>query len=387
MNHSDDLDPLLQQLYRQLPKEQPSPELDAKILAAAGVGAKKRLSWYVPFSMAASVVMVSSLVLYLAKQPETLEQATAVTSLPKRVTEQKIAAPAPAPALMNESVIDEREAVSAVTAEGGSSGGLLPQSPKPSAPNIEAKSNVSVAMDDQSLNALKDIKVEADQNHVANEPAAIIKEETVKEAVVNIASSPQPIIAKQDHLESQKSDNLSTINQVVIADRAMQEQRSLATAKRSESVGSLAKIQAEKKAMAERYEEKAKLAVMKPSVLVIEGVGLGMSGEQLQAQGFSCQMNTCSQTLSHPQQVSYWGMASQNAQIHAVLSNNIVIRLELHQNIATPKQVEESLLTVGIASQKVCANSKSEWVLSRQLETTVIQMSHVDGKVILTLCQ
>jgi len=383
MNHSDDLDPLLQQLYRQLSKEQPSPELDAKILAAAGAGAKKSLSWYVPFSMAASVVMVSSLVLYLAKQPETLEQATAVTSLPKRVAEQKTAAPA----LMNESVIDERESVSAMTAEGGSSGGLLPQSPKPSAPNIEAKSNVSVAMDDQSLNALKDIKVEADQNHVANEPAAIIKEETVKEAVVNIASSPQPIIAKQDHLESQKSDNLSAINQVVIADRVMQEQRSLATAQRSESVGSLAKRQAEKKVVAERHEEKAKLAVMKPSVLMIEGVGLGMSGEQLQAQGFICQMNTCSQTLSHPQQVSYWGMASQNAQIHTVLSNNIVIRLELHQNIATPKQVEESLLTVGIASQKVCANSKSEWVLSRQLETTIIQMSHVDGEVILTLCQ
>jgi len=46
MNDNDGLDLRLQQLYRQLPKEQPSPELDAKILAAAGVGAKKRLYWY-----------------------------------------------------------------------------------------------------------------------------------------------------------------------------------------------------------------------------------------------------------------------------------------------------------------------------------------------------
>jgi hypothetical protein len=377
MNNQDALDPRLQQLYRQLPKEQPSPELDEKILAAAGVGVKKRLSWYLPFSMAASVVMVSSLVLYLAKQPETLEQATAVTSLPKRVTEKEMATSAP----MSEDFIDQRENVSAATAESGSSHYVTPESLKPSAPTLKRKSNSSVAVEDQPLQTLKDIKVEVDQNRVANESVAI------KEEVANVASSPQPAIAKQDHLDGQTSDNLSSINQSVIADRVIQEQRALATARMSESVGAVAKMQAEKKVMAERHEEKAKLAVMKPTALTIEGVGLGMNREQLHAQGFSCEANTCSQTLSHPQQVSYWGVASQNAQINAVLSNNIVTRLALHQNIATPKLVEKSLLAVGIASQKICADEKGEWLLSRQLETTIIQLNTMRDGVVLTICQ
>ena len=93
MNHSDDLDPRLQQLYRQLPKEQPSPELDATILTAAQQAIKKPSRWLMPFSMAASVVMVGSLVLYWTKQPETLQQATATSSSQEKRAELTMAAP------------------------------------------------------------------------------------------------------------------------------------------------------------------------------------------------------------------------------------------------------------------------------------------------------
>jgi len=371
MNNQDALDPRLQQLYRQLPKEQPSPELDEKILAAAGVGAKKRLSWYVPFSMAASVVMVSSLVLYLAKQPETLEQAIATSSSnEKRVAESKVAAPAPA----NEMVVEKNSELLS-----GGSTNVHPQTEREK-PLVMAKSRASVAMDDKAVDELKDLQLEQRQNSIDHQPKEI------KEELANFAPSPQPSIAKQDHLDDQTSDNLSSINQSVIADRVMQEQRALATARRSESVGAVAKMQAEKKVMAERHEEKAKLAVMKPTALTIEGVGLGMSGEQLQVQGFSCETNTCSQTLSHPQQVSYWGVASQNAQINAVLSNNIVMMLSLTQKTMSVETVQESLVHVGVASQKVCTHGKSEWVLSRQLETTIIQLNAMGDGVVLTIC-
>jgi hypothetical protein len=94
VSNSDDLDTRLQQLYRQLPKEQPSPELDAKILTAAQQVIKKPSRWLMPFSMAASVVMVGSLVLYWTKQPETLQQATAISSSQeKRVAELTMATP------------------------------------------------------------------------------------------------------------------------------------------------------------------------------------------------------------------------------------------------------------------------------------------------------
>ena len=59
MNNSDDLDPRVQQLYRQLVKEQPSPELDAKILAAAQQAIKKPSRWFMPFSMPNSIPSAS----------------------------------------------------------------------------------------------------------------------------------------------------------------------------------------------------------------------------------------------------------------------------------------------------------------------------------------
>lgn len=374
MNNQDALDPRLQQLYRQLPKEQPSPELDEKILAAAGVGTKKRLSWYVPFSMAASVVMVSSFVLYLAKQPETLEQATAVTSLPKRVTEKEMAAPAP----MSEDFIDQRENVSAATAEGGSSRYVTPESLKPSAPSLKRKSNSSVAVDDQSLQTLKDIKVEADQNRVANKSVA------VKEEVANLASSPQPAIAKQDHLDDQTSDNLSSINQSVIADRVMQEQRALVTAQRSESAGLMAKRQEAKKAMAEPFDEKAKLAVIMPSVLTIESVGFGMSRDQLLSLHFICLSNTCSKTLSQPQQTSYWGINVSGAVLKALLQDE-----KVRQLVIVPKvdinAIVQAIAPLGVPTDSMCGEQKNA-IITRVVSGYLLQVYQQEKDVNVVIC-
>lgn len=48
---------------------------------------------------------------------------------------------------------------------------------------------------------------------------------------------------------------------------------------------------------------------------------------------------------------------------------------------------QESLVHVGVASQKVCTYGKGEWALSRLLEITIIQLSQVGDEVMLTLCQ
>lgn len=374
MNDNDGLDTFLQHLYRQLPKEQPSPELDAKILTAAGVGAKKRLSWYVPFSMAASVVMVSSLVLYWAKQPETLHQATAVTSLPKQVTEKKMAAPMP----MSDAVLDEREPVSVATAEGGSSGYVLPKSLKPLAPNINSKSNTSVAVDEQSLKALKDIQVESNQNHVSDEPTVI------KEEVASVVSSPQPVMAKQDHIEGQASDNLSSINQSMIADRVMQEQRALVTAQRSESAGLMAKRQEAKKGMVESFEEKSKRAVIMSSVLTIESVGFGMSRDQLLSLNFICQSNTCSKTLSQPQQTSFWGINVSDAVLKALLQDE-----KVRQLVIVPKvdinAVVQAITPLGVPTDSMCDEQKNA-IITRVVSGYLLQVYQQEKDVNVVIC-
>lgn len=374
MNNQDIVDPRLQQLYRQLPKEQPSPELDEKILAAAGVGTKKRLSWYVPFSMAASVVMVSSLVLYWAKQPETLHQAMAVNSSQSRTAEQKMAAPTP----MSDAIIDEHEHVSVTTAEGGSSSYVLPKSPKPLAPNIKSKSNTSVAVDEQSLKALKDIQVESNQNRVANEPTVI------KEEVANVASSPQPVIAKQDHLEGQASDNLSSINKSIVADRVMQEQRALVTAQRSESAGLMAKRQEAKKAMAEPFDEKAKLAVIMPSVLTIESVSFGMSRDQLLSLHFICLSNTCSKTLSQPQQTSYWGINVSDAVLKALLQDEKVRQLVLVPK-ADVNAVVQAIAPLGVPTDSMCDEQKNA-IITRIVSGYLLQVYQQEKDVNVVIC-
>lgn len=75
MNDNDGLDARLQQLYRQLPTQEPSSHIDQVILNAA----KIKKTWHQPFSVAATVVMATSLIWYWqAEQPQQLQQAMSV---------------------------------------------------------------------------------------------------------------------------------------------------------------------------------------------------------------------------------------------------------------------------------------------------------------------
>ncbi|HNC03614.1 MAG TPA: AgmX/PglI C-terminal domain-containing protein [Agitococcus sp.] len=86
---NDDLDPKLQHLYRQIPKEQPSQAVDSAILQAAQQSIANKTYWRPVWGIAASVVMMSSMVWYWqAQQPQELARAVAVSaSLPKPMME------------------------------------------------------------------------------------------------------------------------------------------------------------------------------------------------------------------------------------------------------------------------------------------------------------
>lgn len=368
MNNQDAVDPRLQQLYRQLPKEQPSPEVDERILTAAGVGAKKRLSWYVPFSMAASVVMVSSLVLYLAKQPETLEQAIAPSASQQRVAEPKAAAPT------NEAVITkERDPVLS-----GSS------SPYPyterATPPVKEKSSSLLAMDDKAVDELKDLHTVPRQNSIDNQP------EEIKEEVVNITSSSQPVIAKQDALERQQSNDRSSleeINQPVVADSAMPEQRTLAAAPPM-SAGAIAPLAKRQAAEKKEVAGKAKDALTKPIVSVIEGVSFGMNREQLMAIGFTCQSSVCSKILNPPQQLIYWGIPVSQASFKALLQDDIVKQLILLPQVDI-NTVVKAIEPIGVTTNSVCDEQKSA-ILTRVVSGYLLQVYLEDKNVNVLFC-
>lgn len=117
MSDPDLRDPRLDQAYRELPGDEPSPEVDERIRAAArrAVGARPQSlearerswvsRWRVPLSLAASVAVVATLTLMMQEEEhrESLrgipaETPSAPTSLEDRATSRASEAPKPAPA-------------------------------------------------------------------------------------------------------------------------------------------------------------------------------------------------------------------------------------------------------------------------------------------------
>lgn len=83
MSNNDGLDTRLQQLYQQIPKEQPSQAVDSAILQAAQQSIANKTYWRPVWGIAASVVMMSSMVWYWqAQQPQELARAVAVSAPP-----------------------------------------------------------------------------------------------------------------------------------------------------------------------------------------------------------------------------------------------------------------------------------------------------------------
>ena len=110
--------------------------------------------------MAASVVMVGSLVLYWTKQPETLQQATAISSSQeKRVAELTMATP---PA--SDVVIEKNSEVLS------NSGASVKQQIAQEKSLAVTEYKASVAMDDKIIDELNDLRSEPRQNSIDNQP-------------------------------------------------------------------------------------------------------------------------------------------------------------------------------------------------------------------------
>ena len=138
---NDDLDPKLLHIYQQIPKEQPSQAVDSAILQAAQQPIANKTYWRPVWGIAASVVMMSSLVWYWqAQQPQELTRAVAVS--------EPQAAEAP-PAVTDEVRFEERAVIAAddFTDDTQSKKEVIAEkkitSNKPAAPSLQAKSLIS----------------------------------------------------------------------------------------------------------------------------------------------------------------------------------------------------------------------------------------------------
>ena len=441
----DGLDPKLQQLYRKLPKEQPSPEVDAKILAAAKIitankNQKKSHHWQAPFALAASVILVSSVALYLHQENPTAFDA----SVP--------AVQAPIIKMTKPSINDEVKVNKNVMAKFLADQKSSPQNAKDSPitqPNDESMASAQDLNDHRSTalaGKKADIDRRADQiakiiqnnkSEKISQSAAVAKEQATRQAETEVAhkemhhftaeafspapmAAPAPIMApaprmlpqaETSELNALKTEQLKDTHrsngQLSVAntesDKPVVLEKSNASpvmAAPPKSVAStltalagaaVTMAQPIDKQLAQRDESRAKTDVMQnisTPVMSIEGIALGMSREQLEVQGMTCYVDVCHLELSQPKQATYWGMPATNAHLTAFLRSHIVTKLLLEQKNAQLNQVKIALSNVGIASQQSCTKEKTETLLiGRQLGTNIFNVRSIDSGLSLTICQ
>lgn len=447
-NHDDlhdDVDPKLQQLYRQLPKEQPSAHLDAKILAAAKITKpqptlKKSPRWQAPFALAASVVLVSSVALYLHEEnPAAFD---VKTESPAQAPVTNISRSEPAPAVNNATTANNHtntnvladNAPQKTAPEKATDAPIIPQEKTQRATtnilndrqlNAQAKKNAEIAHRADQIaedNFANQSTKSAQENRFAKEQEIQrVKVENDQLAAAAPAPAPAPITVPAPQIQQQpevtenrplQTSRLQDLNranqqlsissaesdQSVILEKSNHARSSTATPMAAApaapiNAGSLAgaamptakqrdKLNHRDEATSANYAQN-----ISAPVLSIENIAIGMGREQLVAQGMTCYIDVCRLDLSQPKQETYWGMPTENAHLTTFLSHQVVTKLVLQQRNVQLNQVKIGLSNVGIASEESCAEEKGTLLIGRQLGTNLLNVRAMGTGLSLTICQ
>lgn len=177
---NDDLDPKLLHLYRQLPKEQPSQAVDVAILQAAQQAMTTKTYWRPVWGLAASVVMMSSLVWYWqAQQPQELTRAVAVSASPTPIMEESVAEP----------VEQDEQGANLLTTDKLSAAPPVAEKPAKKTDSL-AKAKIQASTEQQALNELK-------EEFAPSAPAAVVEQKNDAEAdLLADVKQEKPVAAK-----------------------------------------------------------------------------------------------------------------------------------------------------------------------------------------------
>jgi hypothetical protein len=443
----DDIDPKLQKLYRQLPKEQPSAELDAKILAAAKIttpkltqNQKKTRHWQAPFALAASVVMVSSVALYMHEENPTAFDASVPTT-------QTPAAEMAQPAVNNAANVNQLVHDKPIVDQTDSK--ITSQKAKDT-PIAEPKDTQIVSIDDLNANGLnanslnsksfKDHNLmaldEKNKSTKSLESTSITKEQTEREEKIEsnqlapaarapeaYASTPvstpapapqvqiQPEVSQltslkagrlqANHLQDSNPASRQMSAAITESDQPSTLEKSkaapaLSAAPMAAAPMSLGAVASSAMPMQRTERDEATTTTdartdakqnMSSPLLSIEGVAIGMNREQLVTQGLTCYVDVCHLDLSQPQQATYWGMPALNGRLTAYLSHHVVTKLVLQQKNVQLNHVKTALSNVGIASHESCKEEKGVLLISRQQGTNIFNVRSMDMGLSLVICQ
>lgn len=442
----DDLDPKLQKLYRQLPKEQPSKELDAKILAAAKITAagkstpKHTHSWQAPFALAASVIMVSSVALYLHEEnPAVFEVQTKSeapsTSMPMSPA-NGIAESTPQAEMTKPAVNEEAELTDTANTKQLTDNKVAIQKSK-NAAIAEPQEAITTSADtsnDHQLTALTekkaDIASRADkmaETTLANKSAKLVQSAIVAKELESrqakaetdhftaAAPAPAPTVspmpqmqprseaAERRSMQASRFQDANRLDQQLSAVSTESAQPTVLEKSNDALIGAAAPMtaapmsagslagaampMAKQRAQSDESTSANYTKNISAPVLSIEGVAMGMNREQLVAQALTCYVDVCHLDISQPQQTTYWGMPAKNAHLTAFLSHHVVTKLVLQQKNAQLSHVKTALSNVGIASQQSCIEEKGKLLISKQLGANYFNVRSMGVGLSLAICQ
>jgi hypothetical protein len=442
----DDIDPKLQKLYRQLPKEQPSAELDAKILAAAKIttpkltqNQKKTRHWQAPFALAASVVMVSSVALYMHEEnPAAFDASVPTTQAPaakmaklaiknsstvsniandkspvdqidRKITTQKakdtpLTMPDQAHMASTDGVITNGFKEHNLTAPAEKKIDVAKQRTEITSVDKSAKSVELTSIAKEQL--VRPAKKETDQFTTnARAPAAYAPAPvSIPPPAPQVQPQPQvnqlPLQAgrlQADLLQYSNPASRQMSAAIIESDQPSTLEKSkaapaLSAAPMAAAPMSLGAVASSAMPMQRTERDEATTTTdakqnMSSPLLSIEGVAIGMNREQLVTQGLTCYVDVCHLDLSQPQQGIYWGMPAQNGHLTAFLSHHVVTKLVLQQKNVQLNHVKTALSNVGIASHESCKEEKGVLLIGRQQGTNIFNVRSMGAGLSLAICQ
>lgn len=336
---SEDLDPKLRELYARIPKDEPSAAVDKAILEAAvkPLVVGRSQAWLLSFGAVASVVVVSSLVVYLqTRSPERLQQAVAVR---QQTTPASAAIPQAA--------------------------GISAESPSSSASDEEARAA-------QRSAELARLRAQFAARHSGGSKAEAVPPPPADLPTVKL--HPDSRLAEQQNKADIQA--LDRLQPDASAEQKMMSAPPVAAVAPAAPAQSLGKM----KAMVE--PERAAIA----SVLM-EGVSLGMHREDLAALGWGCGQAICSRLISDPRQPDYWGMATVGATQQVLFAKETVKAMTLSQRGVALNNVKMSLEKIGKPSEQECGfGAIGEALVSRRAGGMLLNL-WVDGETtVLGVC-
>ena len=377
--------------------------MDAKILAAAKITApnqnqKKPRHWQAPFALAASVVMVSSVALYLHEENPTAFEAPVPTTQAPAV---EMAKPAitNAPDFANAKPLSDKKVASQKTKDAP-----IAKSEEAQTANADGFNNANglTALDEKKADSARSVQYSATAKE---QEATQAKAETDKFTYSPSAPAayapapqmqPQPEAAEMRPIQTGRLQDSNRANQQLLA--ASTESNKPAALEKSNSAPALAAapmaaasmslgaaavspmptVRQLDKQSANRDEATARADYaqnISAPVLSIDGVAMGMSREQLVTQGLTCYVDVCHLDLNQPQQAMYWGMPTQNAHLTAFISHHVVTKLLLQQKNAQLNTVKKSAIKRRHSKPTVMYRGKRNFVdRSRQLGANIFNV-------------